>query len=112
MSYINALIPVVPEARRSRLQCPTCGCLHVAPVGLNAIDFAGSQGLVKLDGAGVHLNPLVPSIEGGSGITLTFRCHHGHRFLLRFIQVHDTTFAETGIVPNAATGPNLNPDRN
>lgn len=103
-------ISATPQPSRGRMLCPDCGCTHVVLVALDAISPLKLRGALSVAAQRVHLDPTVPAIEGGSAVALTFRCHHGHQFMVRFLQLHDSTFAEVGLLPRGLAVPD--PKRN
>lgn len=99
MHITIATVHAAPAPQRGRLRCPVCHDEHVAPIALDSISLAGQRGAMCVDRDGVRLDPTAPSVEGGSAIGITFRCRHGHLFVLRLRSIYESTTAETIILP-------------
>ncbi len=110
MHITIATVQAAPEPRRGRLTCPVCRDAHVVPTAIDCISLAGLRGTLSVDQDGVRLNPTAPAAEGGSGIGISFRCSHGHLFVLRLRTIYESTTAETTILPFALTA--QDPERN
>ena len=110
MHIIIAAIQAAPEPPRGRLHCPVCRSEHVASIALDSVSLAGQRGALGVDRDGVRIDPTAPSVEGGSAIGITFRCRHGHLFMLRLRSIYESTTAETTVLPIAVAA--QDPERN
>jgi len=99
MNLTIATIYAAPEPLRGRLTCPVCRDAKVIPTAVDCISLAGLRGSLAVDQDGVRLNPTAPAAEGGSAIGLSFRCSHGHVFVLRLRTIYGSTTADTMILP-------------
>ncbi|HBG25945.1 MAG: hypothetical protein A2Y10_19325 [Planctomycetes bacterium GWF2_41_51] len=66
------------------LACPVCNFFYVHPVGLECRSPGNSNGHVRIDSKGIHLNPEAPPSGRGVLIILHFTCECGHAFDYEF----------------------------
>ena len=108
--HISVTAIAAPAPRRGRLCCPICQDDRIIPISIACTSLLGQRGEARIDSDGLHLNPIAPAAEGGSGIGISFRCSHGHQFVLRLRTMYETTTAETTIPPFALAA--QDPERN
>lgn len=96
---IATIQTAMPEPRRGHLRCPACHSEQIAPIALESVSLAGQRGTVGVDREGVRLDPTATPVEGGSAISITFRCRESHLFVLRLRSIYDSTTAETLVLP-------------
>lgn len=94
-----------PGPLRGYMLCPVCRDDHVVPASLSTTSLLAQHGEVRIDQDGLHLDPAASPVEGGSAISLTFRCRHGHVFSLRLRTIYNRTTVEAIALPFAITSP-------
>lgn len=93
------IVITIPEPRRGRLLCPTCGSDRIVPVSVSCLSLSGQRGEAHLDQSGIRFDPSAAPAEGGSAIAITSRCQHGHLSCLRLRTIYESTTAETVALP-------------